>query len=286
MSTEYTRKCRNCNKDQWFDSCIDRTRKCKDCNRVIEGINAYKTYEERIEYYDKILIDCAKENKWILMESCSIIAKFCADPTRFNIDDQVDYFHTKNNRYIKTKIIDIRYELFERVSIEITDAFYEFDFTLSFIKNEELWINAYDANIEKLNIFRPKEDKDCINVLCGHCQCILYSKLSAYQYVIGEPTQSHFSFELFTNIEPIKDNICKLNDNESMLNCKNNCHKPLWLIDHLSGYINLNGYQYGLACGRTYAFVEKYHDDNNNNNNNNNNKSDCEQEDEIIIDSL
>ena len=253
---ESSKTCTNCANENMFESCIDRTYNCKYCNASIKGINAFRSYEQRIEYYHQILLDCTRLNTLILIPSCSIIAGFCADPPRFNVGDKIDYFHSTSNHFMQTKVINIKYDLFEIVSIEISDALRgAMNMNMDNINNE-LWINAYDENLEILNIVQPQDNKDCIDVLCGMCKCKLYENLSPFKYVIGEPTQSHFSFELFTNIEPIQDNVCKLNDNESMLNCKNDCHSPLWLIDHMSGYINLNGYQYGLACGRTYAFIE------------------------------
>ena len=59
------------------------------------GINAHRSYEQRIEYYYDALALCLESNSLLLKASLSIIAMYCADKPRFNIGDDVDYLHRK-----------------------------------------------------------------------------------------------------------------------------------------------------------------------------------------------
>ena len=195
VEMESGRTCTNCAKENTFESCIDKTYNCKYCQVAIKGINAFRSYKQRIEYYHQILLDCTRLNTLILIPSCSLIAEFCADPQRFNIGDKIDYFHSDSNHFMQTKVIDIKYDLFEMVSIEISNALRR-AMKINMSDNNKLWINAYDKDVEILNIIQPQDNKDCIDVLCGMCKCKLYENLSPFEYVIGEATQSHFSFEL------------------------------------------------------------------------------------------
>ena len=251
MSFTLTCPLLHCNHKSSYDICTDNTRLCGSCHQPIQGNNSYRSYSERVKYYQNALLECTKYNRFILVESCLIIAKLCADPPRFAVNEVIDYLNlsdhsnTLKHHYAVTEVLAIRYELFEQIAIK----------NPKYGNERRIWVNAHDETVKKLNIFRPIDTKDTITVLCGKCGCAIYESLAPFQYLIGEPSQPHFSYELFTNIAPKADNVKSMNENETMLNCKNNCHVPLWLIDRGTGYVDRKGYIYALACGRTYTNV-------------------------------
>ena len=265
---EIERQCGDCRKVQVFKTCSDRTHVCGECGSEMKGVNAFRDFSQRVRYYRDALDQCMSVNPLILPFLCSMITSYCAEPPRFGVGQKVDYYHVQKQYFIKTKVLRVKYGATEQVLAQFDMLLYKvFSCTVydhliiiqvliagtKATEDGDLWMDAHDEKLKSLDIFRPDHNKDVVDILCGKCGLVLYEELRPYQYVVDEPTQHHFSFELFTNKRPKKGNVNELNGVPTQLNCKRDCHAPLWLIDHQSGYIDLHGHQYGLACGRTYA---------------------------------
>ena len=236
-------ECAKCNRLLVSNICSDRTRCCEGCGSEMKGINAFRDFRQRVAYYRCALEHCMKMNPLLLPFLCPMIASYCAEPPRFGVGQKVDFYDEGKKYWIKSKVTEIKYDVTEQVLIAKSQE----------NGSSSSWMNAHDEKLKSLDIFRPDSKADIIDVLCGKCGIVLYEELHPVEYVVAEPTQPHFSFEMFTDKAPEQNNISKLRGRSTQLNCKRNCHAPLWLIDHQSGYINLHGHQYGLACGRTYA---------------------------------
>eukprot|EP01083_Nonionella_stella_P203739 743193_1 len=251
----FSKKCTKCDNNVTYDheDCTDNVRICNVCDHSIEGINSNRNYEKRVKYYQDAVAMCIEVNPLILASICRIIAQFCSDKPRFIVNDVVDYYFDVKKQWFASEVLDVRYQFYEQIQIVNPNQ--------SLLIEQKIWVNAYDGNVARLNIVRPVDTKDTITVLCGQCDCVLFEELKPFEYVIKDPTQAHFSYELYTDIEPLDVNVVRLERNTSMLNCKNNCHEPLWLIDNGTGYIDLHGYRFALACGRKYTVCKVKEDD-------------------------
>eukprot|EP01125_Pyxidicula_operculata_P001338 TRINITY_DN11232_c0_g1_i1.p1 TRINITY_DN11232_c0_g1~~TRINITY_DN11232_c0_g1_i1.p1 ORF type:complete len:317 (+),score=27.86 TRINITY_DN11232_c0_g1_i1:15-965(+) len=95
-----------------------------------------------------------------------------------------------------------------------------------------------------------------LQICCGKCGIMMFKDVRCY--VISSGTQAHIDFEVRTDEEPIWDNIivnkfCIKPEKKGQLNCKNDCHKHQWPIDHKSGLIDHQNFEYSIACGKGLA---------------------------------
>jgi len=93
--------------------------------------------------------------------------------------------------------------------------------------------------------------KGPIDVYCAKCNTILFKNLT--KYMLGPPSQPHLDCELYTDSAPTHTKIV----GRGKMNCENNCHPGLWLIDSGSGIIRLQKFKFAMACGPTFVLFKQ-----------------------------
>ena len=101
---EIEKQCKGCGKIHKFNTCADRTHVCRQCDFEMKGVNAFRDYPQRVTYYQDALDQCKPVNPLILPFICSMVTSYCAEPPRFEVEQNVDFYYVQRQYFIKTKV--------------------------------------------------------------------------------------------------------------------------------------------------------------------------------------
>ena len=102
----------------------------------------------------------------------------------------------------------------------------------------------------RLNLLDEEPMAACIDVRCGVCEQVLWTRLSSY--CMSPRSQQHIDAELFTSVPPDPGALVpSAVGGDDTLTCRAGCHRRhrLYLVDHGSGIVDMHGYSYAVACG-------------------------------------
>jgi len=102
----------------------------------------------------------------------------------------------------------------------------------------------------RLNLLDETPLAKCIDVRCGVCQQVLWTRLRSY--CLSPRSQQHIDAELFTSVPP--DEGALVNSGvagDETWSCRTGCHRRhrLFIVDSGSGIVDLHGFAYAVACG-------------------------------------
>lgn len=131
------------------------------------------------------------------------------------------------------------------------------------VREGEAFLQAQRENAPKLQRIGCHVSCDAlaeaIDLRCAVCGTVLFGGVT--KYLIHPPQQPHISYEIHTDQPPIAEHVRPMREDgmgvagvdaldETRLQCKQDCHPGLWVVDAGSHHVrHVLGHKYSIACG-------------------------------------